>query len=271
MSYPILSLHLYPIKSCGGFSVSEAEITATGLRWDRHWMIVNPEGIFLTQRKDKRLAKIKTAMRELSEGLFLEVTVPNYEIPFLIPTFKEPNETVKVQVWSSEVQAHLENSDINEALSEFLQQKVSLVRFGSQSFRKSELPSKNIVTDVSFVDSFPILVVNAKSLADLNSRMDQPVPVNRFRANIVIDGHLAYEEDHWKNIKINQVQLKSGHACSRCTVTTIDQETGEGKGPEPLKTLAEYRKQGNKVNFGQYIAPTSFGKISLQDRFEVIS
>ena len=118
---------------------------------------------------------------------------------------------------------------------------------------------------VGFADAYPILVASEASLADLNSRLDSPIEILRFRPNIVLRGSEPYEEDAWKHLKIGNVLLRAARPDIRCLVTTQDPMTGEARGPEPLKTLATYRKVENGVIFGMYYMPEKLGQIKVGD------
>jgi uncharacterized protein YcbX len=117
---------------------------------------------------------------------------------------------------------------------------------------------------VSFADGFPFLLISEESLADLNGRLAVPLPMNRFRPNLVVAGCEPYAEDGWKEIRIGDVKLRVVKPCERCLVTTTDQATGE-RGKEPLRTLATYRKVGNDVMFGQNVVHENTGELRVGD------
>src|SRR4029077_1929444 len=123
---------------------------------------------------------------------------------------------------------------------------------------------------VAFVDAFPLLVISEASLEHLNARLQSPLPMNRFRPNIVLQGSAAHEEDRWKAVRIGEVEFHAGGDCGRCIVTTTNQETGE-RGPEPLVTLAQYRRDARgAITFGQYWVHGGRGTIRVGDKIEIV-
>ena len=114
------------------------------------------------------------------------------------------------------------------------------------------------------------LLISQASLNDLNSRLSEAVPMNRFRPNLVINGTTPFEEDTWSEIKIGEVHFKVAKPCARCILTTVNQDTGT-KGTEPLRTLAQYRSVNNKILFGQNLIALNEGKVCVNDSVEIIS
>ena len=122
---------------------------------------------------------------------------------------------------------------------------------------------------VSLADAYPFLIIGQSSLDELNKKLDLPMTMTRFRPNFVFTSGLANEEDSWKNFKIGGVLFEGVKPCARCVLTTVNPDTGE-KGLEPLKTLAVYRKQNGKVNFGENVIARSNGEIKIGDLIEVL-
>lgn len=251
----VQALYVYPIKSCQGISVDELELSLAGPLYDRNWMITDENGEFLTQRTHEHLAKIKTKLLRGS----LQIAFCNQV--FSIPLSKCPTETKHVKVWSSEVIAYLEEQRINAALSEFMKQKVTLVRYGEQS--------KRIRKDfeLRFSDAFPVLLINQASLQYLCSKAGVDIPDNRFRANVVINSGSAFEEDHWRKLMSeNGMVLTNAGACIRCGITTKDQTSGISQGLEPLKTLAQFRRNSEGVAFGINMVPSTNGILKIGEK-----
>jgi len=241
------ALHLYPVKSCRGLSVPSAELDDHGLVGDRRFMIVaEADGLFLTQRTHPRMALIETSLT--STELFLSspgrgsVTVPLNASAGLR----------RVTVWKSTVTADDCGDESAEWLTNFLGLPLRLVRMGG-TFQRPMLKAAAQAGDVvSFADSCPLMVLSEASLADLNSRLAQPLPMNRFRPNFVIAGCEPYAEDTWDRVRIGDAVFRSAGPCARCPITTTDQFTAV-RGKEPLKTLATYRRDPadpTDVNFG---------------------
>ncbi|HBL54839.1 MAG TPA: hypothetical protein DDZ36_02830 [Deltaproteobacteria bacterium] len=123
----------------------------------------------------------------------------------------------------------------------------------------------------AFSDAYPLLLISEASLNDLNNRLPEPVAMKRFRPNLVVNNTKPYEEDSWKKIIIGECEFQVVKPCSRCILTTVDPETGEFSGKEPLRTLATYRKQSGNVMFGQNLIATIKGKLEVGMPVEIIS
>jgi uncharacterized protein len=262
-------LFIYPVKSCRGLALQNATFDELGLLGDRRFMIVGPDGKFLTQRALPRMALIETALS--ADTLTLKAPkVGKLSVPRIAP---EPT-LRSVQVWSSAgLFAEDCGAEMAEWLSTFLGQRASLVRIGP-AFHRSIKPGRGRPGDVvSFADGFPFLVLSEASLGDLNNRLaerDEPaVPMDRFRPNLVVTGCDAYAEDGWKRFKIGRHTFRAAGPCARCIVTTTDQRTGE-RSAEPLRTLATYRRDPDEpadVDFGQnVIHETKSGTLRVGDK-----
>jgi uncharacterized protein len=243
------ALHIYPVKGCRGIDVTRAEITATGLKWDRHWMIVRPDGKFVTQRELPRLALIDTQLD--TNNLVLRAPVGG---EMCVP--KQSSGAARpVRVWRDEVRGIDCGDAAARWLSEFLQEPLRLVAFDGSLPRFSNREfTDDVRATTEFSDGYSILIVSEASLADLNARLPvSSLPMNRFRPNIVLSDCEAYAEDRLRDISIGDVQLRIVKPCTRCVVTTTDQSTGEVHGNEPLRTLKTYRfdRQLMGVTFGQ--------------------
>jgi len=262
----IQELNIYPIKSCQGQSVKEMNITSEGPEGDRQWMLIDEHGTFLSQRTVPKMATVQVLVNDT--GLSLGIGKQFFVVP-KINSFKRG---VRVKVWDDEFDAVLEPDLFSQGLSQYLGVNCRLVRYAP--FSKRLVPTKlegDWKPEVRFADGRPLLLVNTKSLADLNSRLPGPVGLERFRANIVYEGQEAFEEESWNRIRIGDVIFSQPKKCSRCKIITIDQKTGLSEGPEPLKTLSSYRRDGNKVNFGVLWIPENAGKISRSSTVEVLS
>lgn len=261
-SYTLTGIYLYPIKSMGGISLDQALVKERGLEHDRRWMLVDTEGRFMSQRAHPQMALFKVSL--LEQALLL-----NFEGDELhIPMKPDTTDSLQVQIWDDTCEAVLYSDPINQWLGNKLGHATRLVYMTETSVRKVD-PRYAQGETVSFSDGYPYLLISEASLDLLNSKLDQPVPMNRFRPNLVVSGSTAHEEDQWTNFGIGPIRFKGVKPCSRCVMTTIDQETSH-KSAEPLKTLAGYRKINNKVNFGQNVLALSEGKISLGDKLNLL-
>lgn len=271
----ISEINIYPIKSLGGISLTSSVVERRGLQYDRRCMLVDPKGMFVTQREIPQLATISVDATET--GLKVSAAgVESVSVPFQIE-----GEAIKVQVWESECLAISHSRIINGWFSEILKFDCKLVFMPDESERKVN-PKFNINSDiVSFADGYPILVIGKSSLEDLNDKLESRIPMNRFRPNLVVSGSTAYAEDGWKKLRIGETILRITKPCARCVVTTTDQLSGTVRGTEPLKTLSKYRMardvfpttfdeyglSATSVLFGQNVVPETFGKaIKVHDK-----
>jgi MOSC domain-containing protein len=257
MTIKLSGISIYPIKSAHAISLNESEVDQFGLRYDRRWMVVNPSGEFLSQRTHPRLALIVPAIVEQK----LRVTAPSmpaFDLPL------HPTSTVRshVSVWRDVCSASWLGQDAADWFSEFLECTCSLVHMPDSVIRPADPAFAPAETRVSFADGFPFLLASETSLADLNRRLDQPLPMSRFRPNLVVSGAKPYAEDEWREIEIGGIPMQVVKPCGRCVVTTTDQETGS-QGKEPLRTLAMYRKKDGEVMFGQNVLHQGTGHLQV--------
>jgi hypothetical protein len=262
MSITLTQVNIYPIKSCAGISVRSARVEKRGLQFDRRWMIVDEANRFISQRSHPRLSLVKTALATDAIVLFIDGT--EFDLPASLAT----GETLPVVIWDDTVSGIRFNGRINEAISEFLDDRVSLVYYPDSSSRQVNLSYGKQGDQASFADAYPFLLISEASLADLNARLAEPLPMNRFRPNFVVRGCEPYAEDDWKQFSIGLQSFRGAKPCGRCEVTTVDQQTGIA-GKEPLTTLATYRKRGNSVYFGQNLIGESIGEVRVGDQIIV--
>ena len=264
---PVVSaLFVYPVKSCRGIAVDRAEVEAQGLRHDRRWLIVDEARKHVTQREEPRLARVDVAIDE--EGGALVLSAPGHGALHL-PLAPAEGATTRVQVWRDEVDALCGGDEASRWVSAFLGARASLVFMPDDVVRPVRPDFAKAGDRVSFADAFPLLVVTAPSLDDLNARLDRPLPMDRFRPNVVVDGCPPWAEDRWRRARVGPVPLRLPKPCDRCVVTTTDQRTGE-RGIEPLRTLATFRQIEGKVYFGVNAAPDALGWIAVGDRVTVL-
>lgn len=262
----VSSLIYYPIKACRGFEVASSNVDRMGLQNDRRMMLITAQGKFLTQREYPRLALVTP---KLNDG-FLELSAPNYDSMQLgIETSGTP---LSVSIWRSKgVHAIDQGEDAAQWFSDWLGTPVRLVHIADGYKRLvNEKWAVHGDDHTGFADGYPILLASEEGLADLNSRLESPVPMNRFRPNIVVSGSQPFAEDSWKRIRIGEVELAVVKPCARCVVTTIDKETLERR-KEPLKTLGKYRKHELGAIFGQNVIPLNEGSLRLGMTVDVLS
>ena len=255
---------IYPVKSAGGIAVQEREVESRGLAGDRRWMVVSPDGDFLTQRDWPRMALIVPTL----EANALRLDAPGCA-PLRVPRLPE-GERLTVRVWRSVCEAVSAGADADVWLSAFLGMPCRLVYMPEDTRRTVSREFTAGEGIVSFADGFPLLLIGESSLDDLNTRLAEPLPVNRFRPNLMVTGSAPYAEDDWKQVRVGEVLFHVVKPCARCVMTTVEQTTGERTGPEPLQTLAGYRREDGKVMFGQNLIPEGTGKVRIGDEVEVI-
>jgi uncharacterized protein len=256
MPIEIAELLVYPVKSLRGVSLTCSAVERRGLRHDRRWMVVDEDGRFMTQRELYKMALIDTAITD--SGLVLSREGKgSVEVPL------EPCGPMReVQIWNSICQAQEVGQEPNRWLSETLGVPAALVFMPETTERPISGPEAKGGEVVGFADAQPILFASQASIDDLNAKLGIPIPIRRFRPNVVIKGCDAFEEDTWQRIEFEQVSLRKTKRCGRCLVTTIDINTAT-PGQEPLRTLNTYRKDGNNVFFGCYYAPEVLGELQL--------
>ena len=265
-----LTIHLseitiYPIKSMKGVALQSAKVELRGLQFDRRWMLVDRDATFISQRDVPRLALISTQIKEDS----IIVEAPGKQ-RLSLPAKMSGSTPISVRVWDDTVRVLPAGREADEWFSDFAGVDCRPVYMPDDSLRPVE-PRYALASDiVSLADGFPLLLVSQASLNDLNGRLPEPVPMNRFRPNIVVSGSGAFDEDGWKKIRIGDLSLRIVKPCSRCVTTTVDQSTGV-QGKEPLATLSRYRNFNGKVHFGQNAIPENEAVIRLGDRVELIS
>lgn len=245
----ITSLHIYPVKSCRGIDVRESLITPTGLEWDRRWMIARPTGRFVTQREYPKLATIAVA---IGNG---RLTLSADGQPPLVIDVAHGGPARKVRIWDDACTGIDAGDEAAAWLKRVLTDDLRLVRIDETEPRLAN--PKYVGREpqpVTFTDGYPVLMISNESLAELNQRLPEPIPMARFRPNVVIEGVAAHAEDQMALFRLGPVVLRGVKLCTRCSVTTTDQLTGE-RHPhqEPLRTLGKYRHdyELKGVTFGQ--------------------
>lgn len=254
-------IFIYPIKSLGGIRVQEALVQEKGFQYDRRWMLVDSQKRFVSQREFPKLALLQVGIQDDGLVVFSKVkTEYQISIPFVLADGPK----VEVSIWDDQVEAQVVSEEIGAWFSEFIGFDVELVVMPETSQRKVDPRYAVNAESVSFADGMPYLIIGQSSLDDLNSRLEVPVPMDRFRPNLVFVGGQAFLEDELKKIRIGAIEFQIVKPCARCVLTTVDQTTGIS-GKEPLKTLASYRTIKNKVMFGQNVVALQSGIIRIGD------
>jgi uncharacterized protein YcbX len=262
----ISQLLIYPVKSLGGISVKSAVLTDRGFEYDRRFMLIDAQNRFVTQREFPELAFFKTAIL----GDQLSITDKRDGSSVAVSLIAVEGEQIGVQIWDDCCQAILLDSTVADWFSARLSQPVRLVYMPDDSQRPVDpaYAAKGELT--SFSDGYPVLIIGAESLKGLNARLENPIPMDRFRPNIVFSGGYPHVEDTFNAFRAGDVQLHAVKPCARCVMTTTDQETGQ-RTAEPLKTLSKYRSQHNKIYFGQNLLASNTCEVRLGDHLIVLS
>ncbi|SEM57795.1 hypothetical protein SAMN05192574_10148 [Mucilaginibacter gossypiicola] len=261
----VSELYIYPIKSLGGIAVQSAVVTSRGLEHDRRWMLVNEHGHFITQREFPQMALLKPTVE--TDGIAVH---HHSSSSLLIPFHCERRPLHQFAVWDDTCFGQYVSEEFDQWFSDALNMKCRLVYMPDDSEREVDQRYAKPGMITSFADAYPFLLIGQASLDDLNKRMMLPLPMNRFRPNIVFTGGDAYSEDLMNHITIAGITFYGAKLCARCVLTTIDQQTAM-KAKEPLKTLASYRMKNNKIMFGQNLVHENTGIISVGDELSVLS
>jgi hypothetical protein len=276
----VSELCIYPIKSCQGIKLQQAQVTPKGFAWDREMMLVNQQGKFLTQRQYPLLAKVKVELVE--DGIVLKTQDNSVEPINFTPTLKGTE--IEVEIWRDRTIAIDQGDQLAQWFHQVLQlepnKQCRLVRQSPQYIRpvnqKYALKGDEVV---SFADGYPFLLTATASLQELNARIQdmyqqpkQTIPMNRFRPNIVVETTEPFIEDKWKSIQIGEVIFTVVKPCSRCIITTTDQQTGtRDETKEPLRSLGTFRQFAEQgVMFGENMTSQTTGAVRVGDSIQVL-
>ncbi|MEO0001231.1 MAG: hypothetical protein RL766_1277 [Bacteroidota bacterium] len=262
----ISELLIYPVKSLGGISVKSAVLTDRGFDYDRRFMLIDAHNRFVTQREFPELAFFKTAIL----GNQLSITDKRDGSSVAVSLIAVEGEQIGVQIWDDHCQAMLLDNAIADWFSARLSQPVQLVYMPDESHRRVDPAYAGNGELTSFSDGYPVLIIGEESLKGLNARLENPIPMDRFRPNIVFSGGYPHVEDTFNVFRAGGVELHAVKPCARCVMTTTDQETGQ-RTAEPLQTLSKYRRQQNKIYFGQNLLASNTGEVRLGDHLIVLS
>jgi uncharacterized protein len=262
----ISEINIYPVKSLGGISVKSSIVEERGLMYDRRWLLVDENGIFMTQRDFPQMALIDLS---LSENNLIAKHKTNIDLQAIrIPLKFFSDERIEIIIWDDKCKAVPISKEYDNWFSDALKTKCRLVHMPDDERRIVE--KKFVAEDkiVSFADAYPFLIIGQSSLDDLNSRMEVKLPMNRFRTNFVFSGGKPFDEDNWNDFMIGNVKFRAVKPCARCVITTTNQDTAE-RSSEPLRTLSTFRKFGNKVLFGMNLVADTTGVVNVGDEIKL--
>ena len=255
----IVSIHIYPIKSLGGISLQTSNLLERGLEFDRRWMLVDSDGVFITQRQIPELTLFKLSLH--NEHLLVQSGIDN---AFVQVPFSCTGELIEATVWDDLVKAQEVSTELSQWFSNQFKQEVKLVYMTESSTRFIDKRFATNHETVSFADGYPVLIANTFSLNDLNSRLESKVTIERFRPNIVVEGGKPFEEDQWRKISFGSSKIEVVKKCARCVMVNINPKSAT-KETEVLQVLSGYRKIENKVYFGVNALVNQEGEISVGD------
>lgn len=260
MSARLAALACYPVKSCAGLALDAAEVGARGLAGDRAWMLVDPEGRFVTGRQEGQLVKVSAR----PDPAGLELAAPG--MPTLRIAVPDGCTRSTVTVWRDTVAAADAGDAAAEWFGRFLGRPVRLVHADAAMQRPVDPDYARPGDEVGFADGYPLLLLSGAAVDALSERIGRPVNWRRFRPNLLIEGVPAHAEDGWRRLRIGAVEFEVVKPCVRCVFTTVDPDSGE-RDPdgEPLKTLAAYRRGPKGITFGQNLIARGSGRIAVGD------
>ncbi len=271
MAIQLSSIHIFPLKSCAPLTLDAADVEARGLARDRRWMAVDASGKFLTGRQQPRL----TLITALPEGDALHLTAPGMPALSFAPPPAD-GARIDTEVWGAAVRPLLGSEAAHAWISAFLGAPCRLVHMDDACTRrvKAKYDGRYGEDDdvVSLADAFPLLLISQAALDQLNTKLAAPIPMLRFRPNLVVAGTAPHAEDGWKRIRIGAIELEVVKPCVRCVFTTVEFERGAfDPSGEPLRTLLKYRRGDDGVTFGQNVIPRGHGTLRRGDTVEVLA
>lgn len=262
--FTVSELFIYPIKSLGGIAVPATTVTDRGFEHDRRWMLVDAQNNFLTQREFAEMALLQVALTADGLRVHHKINGSAVDIDFTPQT----NETAAAVIWDDVCEVQFASAAADGWFSDMLSTKCRLVYMPDATRRKVETAYAQHEEITSLSDGYPLLIIGQSSLDDLNSRLTEPLPINRFRPNIVFTGGHAFDEDRMKHFTVNGTHFYGVKLCARCSITTINQSNA-AQAKEPLKTLASYRMKDNKIYFGQNLLHKGKGILHVGDAITV--
>jgi uncharacterized protein len=260
----VAEIHIYPVKSAGGISLEEVRLDALGAALDRRWMVVDGDGTFLTQRRLPRMSRIQPRLTPDA----LELHAPGMP-PLQVPVGVGQGERRDVVVWEARLAGERVSPQADAWVSSVLGVPAHLVRFDEDRVIRPVDPAYAPGARVGFADGYPLLLLSRGSMDELNRRLDEPVGVERFRPNLVVEGVAPHQEDRWRRLQVGGVRFAVVKPCRRCSIPAVDPTTGV-PGREPLRALAGYRKSEGAIWFGQNLAHEGAGVIRVGDRVEIL-
>ena len=263
----VSEIYIYPIKSFPGIKLKRATVTEKGFEHDRRWMLVDKNNRFISQRELPMLTQFTVVIEDDK----LITTSKIYKETFTIDIKTPPTGgNAEVIIWDDTCNAQFVSDEADEWFSKMLETACRLVYMPDNTRREVDPNYAPADAVTSFADAYPFLIIGQSSLDELNNRLTEPLPIDRFRPNIVFTGGQPFQEDLIGQFEIAGVNFNGVKLCARCIITTINQVDGI-RAKEPLKTLASYRLKNNKILFGQNLVHSGEGVVTIGDELHVIS
>jgi uncharacterized protein len=260
----LAALFVHPVKSCAAIAVARARVTRQGLEHDRRWMLVDGDGLMVSQREHPEMALLKTRLTPRSIVVSRE-DLPPLELPFV----HEAGARIAIKIWKHAGEA-VRHDDGGRWFARALgRDDVQLVNLPPSIARPLTPDYARPGETTSFADEFPFLVAGAASLEDLSARAGTTFDMRRFRPSLVIAGAAPWAEDEWRNITVGKIRFRLLKPCARCPIPQVDPNSGR-VGKEPLRTMATFRKRDNQVYFGVNAVADDEGELALGDEVTVV-
>lgn len=272
MPLSLTSINRFPVKSCRGEAVPSATVEPWGLAGDRRWMLVDDNGLLITAREHPRMLLVSPRLKR--DG-GIDFTSP--DVPDLAVEVPGPDNLVPVRVWRSELEASEAHPEAHAWFSKIIGKAARLVYLDDPTRRHPNPQFAKPSDYVNLADGYPLLLTTVESMDALNDliavgpRADEgPLPMTRFRPNIVVRGSEAWAEDGWRRVRIGAAAFRAVKGCDRCVMTMIDPDTA-AKGKEPIATLARHRRWDGETWFGMNLIPDNPGAtITVGDEVEIL-
>ena len=265
MTAHLHSLHVYPVKGLRGLALPAAEVAGCGIAGDRRWLVTDPDGRFLTQREVAAMARLDAL--PAADGLLLR----HGERSRAVRRPGPDGPRREVVIWNDRLSAACADAQADAFLSEALGRPCHLVWMDDARARPVEPAFAEPGDHVGFADEYPLLAASLGSLATLNAELAHPVPMARFRPNLVLSGLPAWSEDRWRRVRIGGMVFRAPKPCTRCVVVTRDQSTGDTPDPgEPLRTLGRLNRHESGIVFGANLIPEAPGQLAAGDPVEIL-
>lgn len=253
---------VYPVKSLGGVSLKESTVLQSGLEFDRRWVLVNENYVFVSQRNLPKMATL--AVNINTDSIYVHEK-NNEQNGINIPIDPISNNPINVTVWDDEIESFAYKSEINDWFKNYLGQKLILVKMNPDKMRQRSLTVEPFQSKMSYADGYPFLVLSKASVQQISDEIGESIDIRQFRPNLILDDCLPFEEDEMKQFSIGEVKFNMVKPCKRCKMIGINQDSGASSN-QPILYLSKTRKEGNHIIFGMNAALRSSGTIHVGDK-----